>query len=155
MKVVLGLGSNMGDKEINIITAINTLMLLPTTKVLRVSSLYRASPVGYKNQSSFINAVAEIETDLTPRALLGACLGIEAAMGRIRLFENGPRVIDLDILLIENKEISSEELIVPHPQMLKRAFVMVPLKELYPHNSALGFYFDMSQIDKGDTVTKI
>ncbi len=155
MKVVVGLGSNMGDKHINVRTAINTLALLPMTKVLRVSSLYKTSPAGYKNQSYFINAIAEIETDLTPRALLGACLGIEAAMGRKRLFEDGPRIIDIDILLIENKEISSKELTVPHPKMLKRAFVMKPLQELYPYNSALGFYFDMSQTDKSDMVTII
>lgn len=155
MKVVIGLGSNMGDKHINVRTAINTIALLPTTKVLRVSSLYKTSAVGYKNQGFFINAVAEVETELTPRALLGACLGIEASMGRVRSFEDGPRIIDIDILLIENKEISSKELTVPHPKMLKRAFVMKPLQELYPYNSALGFYFDMSQTDKSDSVAII
>lgn len=155
MKAVIGLGSNMDDKEINIRAAVNSLTYLPESEVLRVSSLYKTSPVGYKEQSFFINAVAEIETSLSPNALMGACLGIEAAMGRERMFENGPRKIDIDILIIEGFEQKSAELTVPHPRMRKRGFVLVPLRELYPDGNALGFRFDMSEADLNDTIVKL
>lgn len=155
MKAVIGLGSNMGDKASNIRAAVNSMTLVPSVNVLRVSSLYKTSPVGYKKQDFFINAAAEIETSLSPNALLGACLGIEAAMGRERAFKNGPRIIDIDILIIEGVELKSGELYVPHPRIRERAFVLVPLGELYSKGDALGFKFDMSKADEKDTVEKL
>lgn len=155
MKSVIGFGSNIGDKGANIRAAVNSLTFVPSVKVLRVSSLYKTSPVGYKQQDFFINAAAEIETSLSPNALLGVCLGIEAAMGRERPFKNGPRIIDIDILIIEGFELKSSELYVPHPRIRERAFVLVPLKELYPEGDAYGFKFDMSEADDKDTVEKV
>jgi 2-amino-4-hydroxy-6-hydroxymethyldihydropteridine diphosphokinase len=155
MKAVIGLGSNMGDKDINIKAALNTLMRVPGVKILRVSSFYETSPVGYKNQDCFINAVAEIESSLSPNALLGACLGIEAAMGRERTIKNGPRIIDIDILICEGFKQESEELSVPHPRISERAFVLVPLRELYSENNAFGFCLATDKVDKNDKVVKI
>lgn len=155
MKAVIGLGSNMGDKESNIRSALEAMELVPGTFVLRTSSMYATSPVGYKEQDAFVNAAAEIETSLSPHALLGVCLGIEAEMGRKRTFKNGPRIIDIDLLLTEGFECSSEELCVPHPRMMQRAFVLIPLAELYPQGQAIGFRFDMSGRDPADTVTRI
>ena len=152
MKAVLGLGSNIGEKQKNIERALSSLNLVPGTRVLRVSSVYATSPVGFLRQDDFINACAEIETSLSPGALLGACLGIEAAMGRERPFQNSPRVIDIDILIIQGYSCCTDELIVPHLRMFERAFVLVPLKELYPDENALGVPFDFSGIDKNDTV---
>ena len=152
MKAVLGLGSNIGEKQKNIERALSSLNLVPGTRVLRVSSFYATSPVGFLRQDDFINACAEIETSLSPGALLGACLGIEAAMGRERPFQNSPRVIDIDMLIIQGYSCCTDELIVPHLRMFERAFVLVPLKELYPDENALGVPFDFSGIDKNDTV---
>ncbi len=155
MKVVIGLGSNIGDKDINIKAAVNTIMNLPKVKVLRVSSFYETSPVGYKKQDNFVNAIAEIESSLSPNALLGACLGIEAAMGRERTIKNGPRIIDIDILICEGFKQETEELSVPHPRIAERAFIIVPLKELYPQGNALGYDFSMSSVDKNDKVLRL
>lgn len=155
MKAVLGLGSNIGGKQKNIEHALSALNLVPGTRVVRVSSFYATSPVGFMEQDDFVNAAAEIDTALSPNALLGACLGIEAAMGRERPFKNSPRVLDLDILIIEGYSCCTDELIVPHPRMSERAFVIAPLMELYPDGDALGVSFDLSKTDKNDTVERI
>jgi len=155
MKAVIGLGSNIGDKENNIRLALEAFALVPKTSVLRVSSMYGTSPVGYKDQDSFVNAVAEIESSLSPVALLGVCLGIEALMGRRRTIKNGPRIIDIDLLITEGFECNTEELCVPHPRMPERAFVLVPLAELYPEGVAIGYRFDMSRTDPADSVERL
>lgn len=155
MKAVIGLGSNIGNKEENIRAALRAVSLIPDTQVLRISSLYLTSPVGFSEQDFFVNAVAEIKTALSPNALLGACLGIEAGMGRERTFKNGPRIIDIDVLITEGFECATKELTVPHPRMAQRAFVIVPLAELYPDKNALGVPFDMSKTASGDTVKRL
>ncbi len=155
MKAILGLGSNIGEKQKNIKHALSSLNLVPGTRVERVSSFYATNPVGFLQQDDFINACAEIETSLSPGALLGVCLGIEAAMGRERSFKNSPRVIDVDILIIQGYSCCTDELIVPHLRMFERAFVLVPLMELYPDGNALGVPFDFSGIDKNDTVVRL
>lgn len=132
MKVLLGLGGNIGDMNAHMDAAIDALGRLPKTTVLRESSRIVTEPVGYTDQPDFLNSVVEIETALSPHALLGACLGIEAAIGRVRTFPNAPRVIDIDVLLIDGFECQSEELTVPHPRMYEREFVMIPFRELYP-----------------------
>ena len=132
MKVLLGLGGNIGDMNAHMDAAIDALGRLPKTTVLRESSRIITEPVGYTDQPDFLNSVVEIETELSPHALLGACLGIEAAIGRVRTFANAPRVIDIDVLLIDGFESQSEELTVPHPRMYEREFVMIPFRELYP-----------------------
>ena len=104
--------------------------MLPDTRLARVSSLYRSSPVGYLNQPDFTNAVAQIETALTPRALLDQLLGIERRYGRVRDFPNAPRTLDLDILLYGERIVQEPGLTIPHPRMHERAFVLVPLAEI-------------------------
>lgn len=141
MLAVLGLGTNQGDREQNLQNAISALNLLPKTKVGRVSSVYETLPYGFLDQPNFLNMVAEIETELSPSALLGGCLGIEAGLFRVRLFKNGPRVIDIDFLLADGFQSNTEELRVPHPEILNRSFVLVPLAELYPDGKIFGFSF--------------
>lgn len=130
MRAYIGVGTNLGCREDNITAARESLELVPGTHVLRTAGIIETEPVGYSEQGMFLNTVFEIETTLSPHALLGACLGIEAAMGRVRTVKNGPRVIDLDVLLCEGFTSDCAELRVPHPEMLKRSFVMIPLKEL-------------------------
>lgn len=141
MKAVLGIGTNIGDRKKNIENAVSSLNLLAKTKVCEISRVYETQPWGYKEQPSFYNCAVLVETELSAGALLGACLGIEAGMGRIREFKNGPRIIDIDILLIENFKSSGEELTVPHKFILQRDFVLIPLHDLFPENIAFGFDF--------------
>jgi 2-amino-4-hydroxy-6-hydroxymethyldihydropteridine diphosphokinase len=101
-------------------------------KIAKVSSLYRTPPWGMTDQPDFLNAVAAIETTLSPRELLHACLDAERALKRVRAERWGPRAIDLDILLFGDSQIDEEGLLVPHPRIAERAFVLVPLLELSP-----------------------
>ncbi|MCL2513352.1 MAG: 2-amino-4-hydroxy-6-hydroxymethyldihydropteridine diphosphokinase [Oscillospiraceae bacterium] len=128
--VYLSLGTNTGNREDNLKTALKAISLLPGTKITKESSVYETEPWGYEDQPMFLNMCAEIETGLSPHALLGACLGIEAAMGRTRLFKNAPRTIDIDILLYNDIKTDTEELTIPHPRMYEREFVMKPLEDL-------------------------
>lgn len=138
---VIGLGSNLGDRYENISRAVRAMSLLCGTRVAAVSHIYDTAPIGHIAQDNFLNACVLLETDMSPMALLGACLGIEAAFGRDRAVEKGPRIIDLDVLLYEGVKSESFELTLPHPGILKRAFVMVPLGDLYPSGRAPGLYF--------------
>lgn len=147
MKAVIGIGTNIGDRAMNIRNAVEALDLLPDVKVLRCASIYETEPWGYTEQQSFYNTVVEVETSKSPEMLLGACLGIEAGMGRVREFKNGPRVIDLDLLVVENYENSSHHITVPHPLIGERDFVLVPLKDLYDDMNILGFIY-MNQYEK-------
>ena len=128
----IGLGSNLGDPPAQIQCAIQTLAALPTTRFVRRSSLYRNPPAGYLDQPEFVNAVARIETRLAPRDLLEQLLAIERAHGRVRDFPNAPRTLDLDILLYGERTVREPGLTIPHPRMLERAFVLVPLAEIAP-----------------------
>jgi 2-amino-4-hydroxy-6-hydroxymethyldihydropteridine diphosphokinase len=105
---------------------------MPTTRLVRRSSLYRNPPAGYLDQPEFVNAVARIETRLAPRDLLEQLLAIERAHGRVRDFPNAPRTLDLDILLYGERTVREPGLTIPHPRMLERAFVLVPLAEIAP-----------------------
>ncbi len=126
----IGLGSNMGDKLGTCQRAIE--MLGKSSRLIKVSSFYCTEPVGYSNQEDFVNAVAEIETQLSPAALLARCHVIEDALGRSRLVRWGPRTLDLDILLYGDQVINDEELTIPHPLLTTRAFVLIPLTEIAP-----------------------
>lgn len=139
--VVLGLGSNMGDRLKNLNTAVHALSLLPSTNVVKASGVYITKPVGFDEQEDFYNAAVIVETRLSPYVILGACLGIEADMGRVRRIKNGPRVIDIDVLLYESFTSDSFELTLPHPRIKERAFVMIPLLDLFPSGRAPGLYF--------------
>ena len=140
-KVVIGLGSNMGERFSHLQYAVDALRLVPKVKLLEISHVYETAPVGYTEQPDFLNAVVLLETDLSPKTVLGLCLGIEAARGRHRTIPNGPRVLDMDVLLYENVKSDSFELTLPHPRMMERAFVLQPLSELFPSGRALGVPF--------------
>lgn len=129
---ILGLGSNLGDRLSLLRAACASLKKLPKTKIEVFSFLYETQPVGFLEQADFLNMLVKIKTGLSAPALLGACLGIEAALGRERNFENGPRHIDVDLLLYEGVSMNTQELTLPHPRMKERAFVLVPLKDIYP-----------------------
>lgn len=141
MRAVIGIGSNLGDRLKNLRDAVTSLGLLPNTRVLRQSSVYETKPYGYAEQPDFLNMVVEIETDWSAEVLLGACLGIEAGFRRVRAFKNGPRILDLDLLLAENFTSDTPFLRVPHPEISNRSFVLVPLSELFPGESAYGYDF--------------
>lgn len=126
----VGVGTNMGDRLLNIQNAIEALKLLPNTTVEKVSNIYETEPWGLKEQANFLNGVIKISTKLSPNALLGGLLGIEAAMGRVREIKNGPRILDLDLLIYDDVVLNSEELILPHPLITEREFVLKPLCEL-------------------------
>lgn len=152
-KALIGIGSNIGDRKEHIDTAIEALNHIPSVKVARMSPIYETEPWGYVNQENFYNAVIEVETNLTPNTLLGVCLGIEAGIGRIRNIKNGPRVLDLDLLLFEGRECMSAELTLPHPRMFERDFVLIPLRDLYPEMKIykkynLVHYYDMLEESK-------
>lgn len=128
----IALGSNLDDPAAHILRAMQALAAMPGTHLVRRSSLYRNPPAGYLAQPEFINAVAEIETRLAPRDLLEQLLAIERVHGRMRDFPNGPRTLDLDILLYGERTVREPGLTIPHPRMLERAFVLVPLAEIAP-----------------------
>ncbi len=146
MKAYLGIGTNIGDRVQNLQDSIDALNLLPLTTVTDVSNIYETEPVGYENQDDFLNIVVEVETELNPDNLLGACLGIEAGLGRIRTIKNGPRIIDIDLLLYENETSNTKTLILPHPRMMERNFVLKPLLDLN---------FNTSIINKDDVLKNL
>ncbi len=132
MKAFIGLGSNLGERENMIRQALEALSLLPDTDLVRASSLYDTEPVGDVDQPNFLNAVAQVETDLPAQQLLWNLQLIEKRLGRERTRRWGPRVIDLDLLLYGDEIIEEDNLRVPHPELTRRAFVLVPLVELEP-----------------------
>jgi 2-amino-4-hydroxy-6-hydroxymethyldihydropteridine diphosphokinase len=115
-----------------VLAAFAALANLPESRVARCSSLYRTAPVGILSQPDFVNAVALLETTLAPEALLDALLDIEARFGRIRRERNGPRTLDLDLLLYDDIELDLPRLTLPHPRLHLRAFVLLPLAEVAP-----------------------
>ncbi len=132
MKVFIALGSNMGEREENIRRALELLSQLPDTELVRASSLYDTEPVGEIEQPNFLNAVAELDTDMAARQLLWNLLLIEKRLGRVRTQKWGPRTIDLDLLLFGDQVIDEDDLRVPHPELIRRSFVLTPLAELEP-----------------------
>jgi len=143
-EAVVALGSNMGNKTENLQEAIKMLKRLPNTTVEAQSAIYESTPedmsAGF--QEDYHNMVVVVRTNMSPMALLGACLGMEAAMGRVREDGDASRIIDLDLLLYEGIKNESFELTLPHPRMLQRAFVLLPLKDLYPSGRAPGVLFE-------------
>lgn len=130
----LGLGSNMGDGPANLRRALELLGAVPGLSVGAVSPVFLTEPQGLTDQDWFANCAARVRLDgpWTPESLLDATSGVEAAMGRVRTVAWGPRVIDIDILLLDGAEWRSDRLQVPHPRMCERAFVLVPLMHLAP-----------------------
>ena len=129
--VYLGLGSNLGDRLENLRDAI--LKLAPDIKVTAYSSVYQTPPWGFEQQPVFLNQVVGGETHLVPGDLLQNLKNIESVLGRQPTFRNGPRIIDLDILFYDNMIINQPDLIIPHPRLHERAFVLVPFAEIAPN----------------------
>ncbi len=129
--VFLSLGSNLGNRQERLESALN---LLPRhgVNVLKCSSVYRTDPLYVRDQPDFLNIVCEVETRLSAHALLECCLRIEESLGRTREMKNGPREIDLDILFFGQAIIEDENLVLPHPLLYERNFVLVPLAEIAP-----------------------
>lgn len=128
--VYLGLGTNLGNKEVNLRQAINLIRDFPKTSVSKTSKVYETEPWGYSQQDDFLNLCLEIETKLKPKELLKKCQLVEEKLGRKRLVKWGPRSIDVDILIYDELTLEEEELTIPHPRIGERAFVLVPLSEL-------------------------
>ena len=126
----IGVGSNLGDRRKYIDNAIESLKSSPCIALKRISSIYETDPVGGVPQGKFLNGVLEIETALTPKALLKELNGIEEALGRERTVKNGPRTIDLDILYYGDETIDTKDLRIPHPLIEEREFVLRGLREL-------------------------
>lgn len=129
-RVYLSLGSNLGDTQKNIEEALR--LLSERVAVSKVSSFYETEPVGFRDQPWFLNIAAEGETALSPFDLLAFTQSIEKKMKRVKTIVNGPRVIDIDILLYDDVKIETDNLVIPHPRMLERAFVLTPLTEIAP-----------------------
>lgn len=127
----VALGANLGDARITVNDAIAALDRLPQTRLLRASRLYRTAP-WEASGPDFINAVAALETSLDAHELLRALQALELQAGRERPYRNAPRTLDLDLLLYGDAVIDTPELIVPHPRLRERAFVLVPLAEIAP-----------------------
>jgi 2-amino-4-hydroxy-6-hydroxymethyldihydropteridine diphosphokinase len=130
-KIYLSIGSNLGDRREHLREAIGRLGA-EEIRVLRESSIYETEPRDVRDQPWFLNQVVEAETDLFPRQLLARLQKIEREMGRKRGVAKGPRVIDLDIVLFANSIVQTPELVIPHPRMRERRFVLEPLAELSP-----------------------
>jgi 2-amino-4-hydroxy-6-hydroxymethyldihydropteridine diphosphokinase len=133
-RAFVGLGSNLGDREATIRAALAELAAAPGVEVTAVSSLIETDPVGYLDQPRFLNGAAELATTLAPRELLELLLAVEARFGRDRdaVPAQGPRTLDLDLLLYDEARIREPGLVLPHPRLHERAFVLGPLSELDP-----------------------
>jgi 2-amino-4-hydroxy-6-hydroxymethyldihydropteridine diphosphokinase len=132
-RVFVSLGSNLGDRAGYLRAAREALSALPGTTVVAASSLYETAPQDLPDQDSFVNQVVCLETGLQPLDLLHECQRIEREHGRRREIRFGPRTLDIDILLFQDAESDDPELTLPHPRMVKRAFVLVPLAEVWHH----------------------
>ena len=132
VKAAIALGSNLEDPPAQVRRGFDEIAALAQTTLLARSSLYRTAPVGYRDQPDFVNACALVDTTLSPRELLDRLLAIEKAHGRVREIPNGPRTLDLDIVLYADREIHEPGLTVPHPRAHERLFVLKPLLEIWP-----------------------
>ncbi len=128
----ISLGSNMGNRSHYLKDALETLTTTYPIELVNVSSIYETIPIGYTEQDLFLNMVAQLKTELSAFELLEACLDTEKRLGRKREIHWGPRTIDLDILLFNEENIITENLVIPHPRMFERSFVVIPLLEISP-----------------------
>lgn len=129
-KAYIGIGTNLGDKEKNIKNAIR--LLKEKCEIVKRSPLYKTEPVGFKDQSWFVNCVVEVCTRLAPYELIHFLKGIEKSMGRAKAIKYGPRLIDLDILYYDDLILKEKNLAIPHLRMHKRLFVLAPLMDISP-----------------------
>lgn len=131
-RAAIGLGGNMGDVAGAFSTALATLDARSDCAIITRSSVWRTPPWGKTDQPDFLNMCALLDTTLAPHALLDVCLALEEAAGRVRFERWGPRVLDIDVLVYGDLNVSDERLVVPHPRMFERAFVLAPLAEIAP-----------------------
>lgn len=154
----LSIGSNIGDRLDHLVKSVQALHSHVGMDVLAVSSIYETAPVGYTDQADFLNIVVCVETDKSAIELLRICQEIEHGLGRVRTIRWGPRTVDLDILLYSNENIETEDLVVPHPRMHERAFVLIPLLEIAPMVShpatGMSFSEEMSKHESGILIWK-
>lgn len=143
--IVISLGSNVGDRHANIVKA-KKLLEDREVKVEKASSIYESEPVGFTGQDEFLNQILVVETSQKPKELLETCLGVERTMGRIRTVKNGPRLIDIDLLFYRDEIISEETLLLPHPRIAERRFILLPLSEVLP---------DQDHPMMGETITEL
>ncbi|CAH1225618.1 hypothetical protein PAECIP111892_05636 [Paenibacillus auburnensis] len=137
----IALGANLGDREGTLKEALNRLNQHEGIEVVRCSRIYETEPVGYLDQSQFLNMAAALRTTLAPEDLLHVMLAIETQLGRVRDIRYGPRTVDLDLLWVEGRSLDTPELTLPHPRMMERAFVLIPLSDIVPQNDAsFGLY---------------
>lgn len=129
----IGFGSNIGDRLKHLQNAIHALSKTEGINLQKISSVYKTDPIGYEAQGQFLNGVAAIQTNLSPLFLLHTLKNIETAVGRQRRLRWGPREIDLDLLIYGNLCVQTEKLVIPHPEMHLRRFVLVPLAEIAPN----------------------
>lgn len=146
--VFIALGSNLGDRKENLRTAID--LLQPEIRPLDCSPIYETPPWGYLDQPNFLNQVIKAETEFTPPVLLAYLKEIESRIGRQKSFRYGPRLIDLDLLFYNGEVIDSPPLTVPHPHLVERAFVLMPLADLAPE-----FVHPILQVTVADLLTKV
>jgi len=132
MRYFICLGSNLGNRRKNLVRAVSFLKK-SRVKIIKASSLYETFPVGFIAQPWFLNRVLEIDTDMQPESLLLLVKSIENRMRRKQTIQNGPRCIDIDILLAEDRIVQTEKLQIPHPELDKRNFVLFPLREISPN----------------------
>lgn len=142
--VYLGLGSNLGQRRAKLKKALQ--LLGERLSLERISSLYETWPVGYEEQPPFLNAVCRATTEIGPFQLLSIIKGIEVALGRVPSFANAPRPIDIDILFYGDLVIKSPQLVIPHPRLEERAFVLIPLAEIAP---------DLSHPGSGESIKEL
>jgi 2-amino-4-hydroxy-6-hydroxymethyldihydropteridine diphosphokinase len=148
-EVALGLGSNLGDRAGAIISALRALCAVPGVRLLAVSSLYRSEPWGLTHQPEFLNMAALIETDLSPLETLRMVKALEISAGRQTRERWGPREIDIDVLFHDASELVSEELVLPHPGLFERRFVLAPLAEILPDRLIQGRTPGQGLVDLG------
>jgi 2-amino-4-hydroxy-6-hydroxymethyldihydropteridine diphosphokinase len=128
----LGLGSNLGDRLGHLQAAVGALRTATRIEVVAVSRVYETAPVGGPAQGPYLNAVVAIETDLDPHAILALAQGLEESAARVRVERNGPRTLDVDVLLVGDQTVDDPDLVVPHPRLSERGFVLAPLADVAP-----------------------
>ncbi|GGH87960.1 2-amino-4-hydroxy-6-hydroxymethyldihydropteridine diphosphokinase [Pullulanibacillus pueri] len=145
-KVIIGMGSNLGDREDYLTQALAKLAASTRVRIDKVSSLYETAPYGPVEQEPFLNMAVAIETSLTPEELLALTQSIESELRRVRDIHWGPRTIDLDILIFDNIEMRTKQLILPHPEIAKRLFVLIPLTDIDPQLIIPGLNTTVSEL---------
>ena len=128
--VYLGLGTNLGNRQANLKSAVNS--LTPQMHVLQKSPIYETPPWGYTDQPAFLNQVIKAETYEQPEVLLGHLKRLEVVLGRVPNFKNGPRLIDIDLLFYDDLVLDTPTLVLPHPQLHERGFMLMPLNDIAP-----------------------